>query len=165
MISLIVAHASNNVIGKNNALPWYIPEDLKHFKNITTGHTVIMGRNTYESIIKRLGKPLPNRKNIVVSSTLDAEQPEMTVVGSLEKALEISSSAPEVFIIGGEKLYKAALESGRVQRMYITLIHQAVEGDVFFPTYELAEWQVVSQKSEKNDKFAYDFITYQKKEV
>jgi dihydrofolate reductase len=163
MISLIAAHSANKVIGKNNDLPWYIPEDLKRFKSITTGHTVIMGRNTYQSIFERLGKPLPNRRNIVVSSTLKPDTADVEVAPNLEQAIKTADNN-EVFIIGGEQLYRYALEKKYVDRMYITLINSDFQGDAFFPDYDTADWRALDRQAGSSKEFSYEFITYERQD-
>lgn len=148
-VTLIAAKAANGVIGKGGKLPWNYPEDLRHFKEATKGHTVIMGRKTYESI----GRPLPNRKNIVVSSTL--QSPDVTVVPSLKEAFQECLEDEEVFIIGGQNIYQEALDNHVVDKMLITEIKQAYEGDVFFPEIE-DTWRETSRESHAE----FDFVTY-----
>lgn len=163
MISLVVAHANNNVIGINNQMPWHIPEDSKHFKEVTLEHPVIMGRKTYESILNSLGKPLPGRRNIVVSSqTIDRD--DIEIVNNLKDALE-KVAGEDAFIIGGTQLYQAALDQGIVDRMYITRIDASYDGDAFFPEYDLAEWEELDNRPSKTNNVSYRFITYQKKEA
>lgn len=164
MISLIAAHSANKVIGKSNDLPWYIPEDLKRFKSITTGHTVIMGRNTYQSIFERLGKPLPNRRNIVVSSTLEPDTADVEVAPNLEQAIKTADNN-EVFIIGGEQLYRYALDKKYVDRMYITLINSDFQGDAFFPDYDTTDWRVSDRQAGSSKDFSYEFITYERQDI
>lgn len=158
MLSLIVAASDNDVIGRANALPWQLSRDLKNFKEVTTGHAVVMGRKTYESIFARLGKPLPNRKNIVVTQQQGFQAPDCTVVHSLEEAFKAVPDE-EVFVIGGEAMYRLALPL--VDRLYITRVHAQIEGDVKLPAIDFSEWKVVHEeiwpKDEKNE---YD-ATYQ----
>lgn len=149
MLSLIAAASENNVIGRLNKIPWHMPRDLKHFAATTKGHTVIMGRNTYESILESLKKPLPERKNIVVTRQKDFIAPGCTVVHSLEEALEASPKNEEVFVIGGAQLYAEALP--QTERIYRTRIHAVIEGDAFFPVINAAEWKIVNSKFEKKD--------------
>lgn len=130
MISIIAAIDEKRGIGKNNQLPWHIPEDLKRFKEITSGHTIIMGRKTFESI----GKPLPNRKNIVITSqlqNLDGAINDLIFVSSLEQALEIAKG--DVFIIGGGQVYGQAIE--KADKLYLTLVEGDFNCDTFFPDY------------------------------
>ena len=136
-----------------------MPRDLKHFATVTKGHTVIMGRNTYESIFARLGKPLPDRTNIVVTRNPNYKPLGCTVVHSLEEALKSSAPDEEVFIIGGSQLYAESLP--KANKVYRTLIHTTLEGDAFFPTLNLAEWKLVDSKRElKDEKNPFD-ATYE----
>lgn len=159
MIHLIVAYGENRVIGKDNRIPWDIPEDLVHFKTLTTGHTVIMGRRTYESI----GRVLPNRENIIVSSTLQTVE-GAKVVTSLTEALQ-AASHEEIFIIGGAKLYQEALPLADV--LDITQVHLATDGDTFFPA---VDWSRYEETARREYCGAADgvpdctFITYRKKQ-
>jgi dihydrofolate reductase len=157
-ISIIVAVASNGVIGNANQLPWRIPEDLKRFKLLTSGHAVIMGRKTFESI----GKPLPNRKNIVVSRTMQAgEANGWVAVGSLEQALQAAQGSSEVFVIGGDSIYRQAMPLA--QRLYVTRVHAAVEGDTFFPEISGEEWEQVACSDVMicgKSGLRYSFVTY-----
>lgn len=142
MISLIVAISKNGVIGKGNEIPWYLPDDLKHFSKTTRGHTVIMGRKTYESIIKRLGKPLPDRKNIILTSQKDFKASGCIVVNSISEAQKNIQDNEEVFIIGGAKVYEDFLPFAG--KLYITDVDIECEGDVFFPDYNKDDWKEVS---------------------
>jgi dihydrofolate reductase len=144
-IALIVAMSNNRVIGRNNALPWHLSEDLKYFKRTTLGKPVIMGRKTFESI----GRPLPGRANIIVSrSGFTADN--IRVVSSLEEALKVAESiahidgAEEVMVIGGAELYAHALPMA--QRLYLTLVDAEIEGDAFFPALNDDEWQEISRE-------------------
>ncbi len=151
-VSIIAAVAENNVIGRDNALPWRLPADLKHFKALTTGHSIIMGRKTWES----LGRPLPNRVSIVVTRTPELEAPGATVVRSLEMALEHCSEDKEVFLIGGEAIFREGLETA--DRIYLTRIHATIEGDVFFPEDWVSRWKLTSEERHSADeKNPYDF--------
>lgn len=132
--SLVVARARNGVIGRDNALPWHLPADLAHFKRITQGHPVVMGRRTHESI----GRPLPGRHNIVVTRTPGWKADGCTVVGSLEAAYAAAGNVPEVFVIGGSALYAAALPGA--DRIYLTEIDADVSGDTVFPEIDPAGW-------------------------
>ena len=155
-IAIIVAVAENNAIGKDNQLLWHLPADLKHFKNITTGHPIIMGRKTYDSI----GKPLPNRRNIVVTRQVGLTIEGCEVVNTLTEALDLCSSEDEVFIIGGAEIYKSAL--GLTQKLYLTTVHQAYAADVFFPQVEKAEWQEIDREyhpADEKNSVAYTFST------
>ena len=157
-LSIIVAMSSNRTIGINNTLPWHLTEDLKHFKSLTTGHTIIMGRKTYESI----GKPLPNRRNIVVSRNLDTFYDGVEIVHSLEDAFSISSNDEEVFIIGGSNIYEQSLNL--VEYLYITEIAKAFEGDAFFPEIDKSLWTESSRETHvSNDGLEFSFVSLQKK--
>ena len=166
MISIIVAVADNLAIGKDNNLLWHISEDLKYFKRITGGHTVIMGRKTWESI----GRPLPNRRNIVISRSLKADSlAGAEVFPSLEDAISASagggSSSEEVFIIGGGEIYRQALPIA--DRLYLTIVHTAIyDADTFFPEVEEREWREVGRESfERGEKFGrpYEFVVLERR--
>ncbi len=136
MVSIIVAIAANGVIGDRNALLWHISEDLKHFKALTTGHPVVMGRKTYES----LGRPLPNRTNVVITRQ-EIAIAGCTVVHSLDEALALFGADEEVFVIGGAQIYAQALP--RAGRFYLTRVRRAYEGDTVFPAWDEREWRLV----------------------
>lgn len=140
MISLIVAVAENGVIGDRNALLWHISEDLRHFKTVTTGHPVIMGRKTFES----LGRPLPNRTNVVITRQ-EIEIPGCTVVHSLEEAVALFPGDEEVFVIGGAQIYAAALPLAR--RFYLTRVFRSYEGDTRFPAWDERQWRLTASES------------------
>jgi len=164
MISLIVAAAKNRMIGKNNDFPWHLSGDFKRFRKLTTGHAVIMGRKTYEHLIARIGKPLPNRLNIVVTRNKAFSGEGVTIVHSIKEALQQAhSTEAEVFVIGGAELFKATLPLA--DRIYLTGVDVEPEGDAFFPATSPAEWQEVSRephvKDEKNN-YNYTFITLEK---
>ncbi|MDN7241035.1 dihydrofolate reductase [Planococcus sp. N028] len=142
MISLMVAHDPNRVIGKDNQLPWHIPEDLAYFKKHTVGKGIVMGRNTYESI----GRPLPKRRNIIVTRNTEYKVDGADVVHTLDQAIRLAEEVhEEVMVIGGEEVFRSILP--RADRLYITLIKADFEGDTFFPEYG-SEWQLVSQSEE-----------------
>lgn len=159
---MIAAMANNRVIGKNNQMPWHLPADLKHFKSVTSGKVVIMGRLTYESI----GKALPNRLNIVVTKSLDYCLEDASVVHSCEQALEVAKQhSDEVMIIGGGTIYKYFLPLAST--LYLTQIDLDVDGDTVFPDYQAqADWsiseQISHQKDDKNP-YNYRFLTLIKK--
>lgn len=158
-ISFVVAVAKNGVIGKSNDLPFYIPEDLKHFKKITEGHTVLMGRNTFNSIMKRLGKPLPNRKNVVVTHDQNFHPEGVLVFHSLEEALAaLEQDTDELMIAGGAQIYKQLADIGRVDRIYMTHVHREVEGDIMFPNIDLSKWKKISE--EPHEEFTW--TTYER---
>lgn len=159
MISIIVAAAENNVIGNNNALIWHISADLKHFKQLTTGHTVVMGRKTYESI----GRALPNRRNIVISRNPDFHPEDCETVSSVEEALRLTDGEEEVFIIGGGTIYREMWD--KAERLYITLVHTVAEGDTSIPEIDRTRWKVVSRqdfKAGEKDDYDYSFIDYRR---
>lgn len=162
MITIIAAIAQNNALGKNNDLIWHLPADLKHFKELTTGNYMIMGRKTYESI----GKPLPNRTTIIVSRNKDYFQEGCLVASSLEDAIQLCKHQDVTFIVGGEQIYKQTLEKDLVDTLNITLVHQKFEADAFFPEIEPKIWEEISRedfKADEKNKFDYSFIKYQKK--
>ncbi len=155
MISIIVAMAHHNVIGQSNDLPWYLPADLQHFKKITVDHTVIMGRKTFDSIHKRLGKPLPGRKNIIVTRNTEYIAGGAEVVHSLEQALQLNEHS-ELFIIGGAELYEQTLPL--TKKLYITHVNADIEGDTYFPALNDKAWLRVSHEPHnKDDKNTYDY--------
>ena len=144
MISLIVAYAHNNVIGNKGRIPWDIPDDREHFKQLTLGSIVVMGRRTFEEIYKKFGAGLPGRETIVISKTTNYEGANYRTVISLEKALELAKSLfpqKEIFICGGESVYKEAIESKLVNKMYITEIDADIPGDAFFPEFDIADFE------------------------
>jgi len=158
MISLIVAMGRNRVIGQNNQMPWHLPNDLQHFKNTTRGHTVVMGRKTFESI----GRPLPDRRNIVLTRQTDYAPAGVEVVHTLD---ELHFPADEeVFIIGGSEIFSAFLPVA--DRLYITYIEGAFTGDTFFPPYDRNEWKLIYLRNgiqdEKNT-HPHAFVTYERK--
>lgn len=145
MISLIVAYAHNNVIGNKGRIPWDIPDDREHFKQLTLGSIVVMGRRTFEEIYKKFGAGLPGRETIVISKTTNYEGANYRTVISLEKALELAKSLfpqKEIFICGGESVYKEAIESKQVNKMYITEIDADIPGDAFFPEFDIADFEI-----------------------
>lgn len=151
--------AENRVIGVNNTLPWRLPADLRHFRQLTTGHHVIMGRRNYESI----GKPLPERTNIVVTRNRGYQAPGCRVRHSLEEALQDCGSDPEVFIIGGAEIYRQALPGA--DRIYLTLVHARIPGDTYFPEFDQNEWKETQRtRCEADDKnpYACSFVIYEK---
>lgn len=158
-ISAIVAMSDNRVMGKDNQLPWHLPADLKHFKQVTMGKPIIMGRKTFESI----GKALPGRKNIIITRNRDYTAKDCLVFMSLESALAALSNEEEIFIIGGAELFKATLP--RIQRLYLTIIHENIDGDVFFPELNMKEWKEVQRQdfqADEANRFNYSFIILEK---
>jgi dihydrofolate reductase len=161
MISIIVAIAENYAIGKNNDLLWHIPEDLKRFKRITTGHKIIMGKKTYLSLPFR---PLPNRENIVITDNPADVFPGCTLVYSVTEAMNRCKPGEENFIIGGASVYRQFLPFA--DRLYLTLVHKEFEGDVFFPVINFDDWTVVSREDISVDPglgFAYTYLVCDRK--
>ncbi len=159
LLSIVVAAAENGAIGKDNQLLWHLPNDLKFFKRTTSGHTIIMGRKTYESV----GKPLPNRRNIVITRQPDYAAVGVEVVHSLEEALALCTTEATVFIVGGAEIYQQALPL--VGRIYLTRVHAAMEGDSYFPALEEMEWVLVSAESHLADErhqYGYTFMVYER---
>ena len=151
-ISIIAAVAKNGVIGKDNQLIWHLPEDLKFFKRLTSGNSIILGRKTFESI----GKALPKRTNIVITRKKDYNAPGCIVVSSFSTALDAAPKDESIFIIGGASIYKVALNHS--DKMYLTRVKADFEGDVSFPEVDWDEWNLVESESfEKDDKHAFDF--------
>jgi dihydrofolate reductase len=162
MITIIAAIASNNALGKDNDLIWRLPADLKRFKKVTSGHHILMGRNTYESI----GKPLPNRTSVIITRNKRYKQEGCKVAYSIERALEIAKEDDEIYLIGGAQIYKQAMEKGLVDRLDITLVHQEFEADVFFPEIDLNIWKEISRedfKADEKNKYEYSFLSFIKK--
>jgi dihydrofolate reductase len=161
-ISIISAVAENGVIGTKNGLPWKLSGDMKYFSKITTGKTVVMGKNTFLSILKILGKPLPNRKSIVLSSALDKIE-GAEIIKDIENIKGIAKDE-EVFIIGGASVYKQTLPLAN--KLYITEVTCNCEGDAFFPEFDKKDWNLVSEekhtKDEKNE-YDYNFKVYERK--
>lgn len=162
MISLLVAMDKNKTIGRNNDLPWRLPNDLKFFKEKSTGNTIIMGRKTYES----MGAPLPNRKNVVLTKKQMDFPDEVEVIDDVDTIYEWNKTNPEkeLFVIGGANIFEQVLP--HADRMYITWIDEAFDGDTFFPSYSASDWELTSkEKGEKNEKNPYDyyFLQYDRK--
>jgi dihydrofolate reductase len=159
-ISLIVAMASNRVIGLNNKMPWHLSADLKKFKKITMGSPVLMGRKTYESI----GKPLPGRTNIIISRNPEYRQDGCLVFNDLKTALnKACENAEEIFVIGGSDLYEAILPIANA--IYLTVINREFQGDTFFPELDLNYWSEVERvdiKDDTNAAFSYSFLKFEK---
>lgn len=160
MINVIVAKASNNVIGAKNELIWHLPNDLKHFKNLTSGHPIIMGRKTFES----LGRPLPNRTNIVITRDKNWQAENVEKEFYLEKAIESAKKINEdIYIIGGGNIYKQAMEFADV--LYITEVHHEFEGDTYFPEIDEEIWEEVDRENFMKDEkhtYAYSYVTYKR---
>ncbi len=159
ILSLIVAVSKNNVIGADNGLLWQMPADLKHFKAVTIGHTIIMGRKTYESI----GRPLPERKNIVVTRQEDFKAEGCEVVNSLQDAVDLCLREQEVFIVGGGEIYKQAIHAA--DKIYLTRIYGMFEGDTVFPEINFSEWRLtkyLKHHSDAKNPFDYSFSEYER---
>lgn len=160
MITLVVALGKNNEIGKDNQLLWHMPKDLKHFKEITTGHPIVMGRKTYESI----GKPLPNRTNIVISRRENWFEEGVLIVGSLKEALKFAQKIDEnVMVIGGAEIFKQTIEAA--DRLEVTFVDSPFDADTFFPKIDAKQWNLTQEEfHEKDDKNPFDFYfrTYEK---
>ena len=156
MISIIVALSENNVVGRENKLPWRLSADLKRLKSLTMGHHIIMGRKTWES----LGKPLPGRINVVISSDKNFYAPGAVLVNSLKQAIYISIDDEEKFIFGGGLVFKEALPF--VDKIYMTRVHKIVAGDVFFPAINMDEWKEISKedfKADEKNEYDFSFVT------
>jgi len=163
-ISLIAALTRNRVIGKNNDLPWHLPDDMKYFMQTTKGHHVIMGRKNYESLPEKF-RPLPNRTNLVVTRQLHYNAPGCQVVHSVTAALDLArqNKEQEVFIIGGAAIYQAGLAD--THRMYLTEIDAELEGDIFFPVFDRKDWKEISRVHHPADErhlYAFDFVVYER---
>jgi len=156
-VYLVAAVAANGVIGSEGRLPWHLPEDLKHFKRLTLGHPVVMGRKTWES----LGKALPGRENIVVTRSPGYEAADAHVAASLEAALALCAGESVVFVIGGAELYAAALPLA--DGLVLTEIHRDYPGDVRFPAFDRAAWRETQRKPEASaDGLRFDFVLYER---
>ena len=155
IIAIVVAMAENRVIGNANRLPWHLPADLRHFRQVTIGKPVLMGRKTHESI----GRPLPERTNIVVTRDRSYEAPGCIVVHSIESALKAAGDREEVMVIGGTDFYRQLLP--KADRLYLTLVHAAFEGDVWFPELDEREWREVERTdcaADEKNPWSYSFI-------
>lgn len=161
-LALIAAVADNGVIGRENQLPWRLPADLRHFKDLTMGKPLIMGRKTFES----LGKPLPGRPHIIVTRAQDFSYPGCYIVHDLDAALQCASDLlaegldSEAMVIGGAEIYRLMLP--RIQRMYLTEVHCQVGGDAFFPTFDRSQWQEVARQDCTAADLSYSFVVYER---
>jgi dihydrofolate reductase len=162
---MIAAVSENNVIGKNNSLPWHLPDDMKYFMQTTKGHFVIMGRKNYQSIPEKF-RPLPNRTNLVVSSQKNFDAPGCLIFHSLEDAIQEAKNQnqQEIFLIGGSRIYQDGLVvSGK---LYLTHVHAQVDGDVYFPKVNWEQWTEISRVHHPKDDrhaFSFDFVVYLRK--
>ena len=158
-VSLIAALAQNRVIGIENRLPWKLPEDLAHFKALTLGHPILMGRKTFES----LGRPLPSRRNIVISRNADYQPVGCEIATSISAAIDLCADAEEIFFIGGAELYKQVLPI--VDRLYLTEVQIEAQGDAWFPEFDRARFSEISREhhvGEKGDALRFDFVVYER---
>lgn len=156
-LSLIVAMDENRLIGNKNKLPWHLPADLAFFKRTTMGKPIVMGRKTYQSI----GKPLPGRRNIVITRDAAFSAAGCEVANSIETAMSLTNDDDEVMLIGGASLYQQTI--ARATRLYITRIHHSFEGDTWFPKIDLREWKTVNREdfdADQSNQYAYSFIKY-----
>lgn len=163
MIKILVACDENRVIGKDNQLIWHLPADLKRFKSLTTGHVILMGRKTYESI----GKPLPNRTTIVITRQADFQAEGTITAHSVEEAIlkAKSLSREDIFIVGGAEIYTVSM--ALADQILLTQLHDIFEGDAFFPEISPETWEIVDRErglTDEKNPFQYSFITYQKKD-
>jgi dihydrofolate reductase len=159
IISIIVAIAENNAIGKDNQLLWHLPADLKHFKQITSGRSIIMGRKTYDSV----GKPLPNRRNIVVSRQ-DIQIEGCEIVKSIDEGLLLCKNEDEVFIGGGAEIYRQAMDKTDI--IYLTIVHKSFDADTFFPEIDYSKWKETAHEDHEPDErnsLPYSFITLERR--
>lgn len=161
-ISIIVAVAKNNAIGKDNKLLWHLSEDLKRFKKLTTGHTIVMGKNTYFSLPRR---PLPNRTHIVLTDVAGEQVDDCIMAYSIEEAISKMDPGKENFVIGGASIYRQFLK--HANKLYITWVHEEFEADTFFPELDKNEWEVISQEDfpvpdEKNP-HPYSYVIYRRR--
>ncbi len=165
ILSLIAAADEDGVIGQGNTLPWDLPADLKYFREKTKDHIVIMGRKTFDSIVEKLGHPLPDRRNVVITRSGDLYAGDYDMVSSMDEAIELAerSGAEEAFIIGGQQTYEMAMPFAN--RIYLTHIHQHFEGDKFFPDIPSNDWAIAKEERHEPDEknpYPYTFMVYEK---
>jgi len=161
IISLIAAMDKHRLIGANNGMPWHLPADFKHFKEVTMGKPVIMGRKTFESI----GRPLPGRKNIVISRS-GFKADGILSADSIDMALQLSGDVDEVMIIGGANIYQQMIE--KADRMHLTYVDAECEGDAWFPDFDLTNWEIIKKevvKADEKNNFDFKIITYERKKL
>lgn len=159
-LELIVAVDEQGGIGKNNQLLWHLPADLKHFKEITTGHPIIMGRKTYDSI----GRALPNRRNMVISRQTDLQIEGVEIANSLTNAITLVANENKAFIIGGAEIFKQAMPF--ISKIHLTIVHNSFEADTFFESPSLSAWEAIETETHQADEknaYSYTFITYKKR--
>jgi dihydrofolate reductase len=160
MITIIAAAAENNALGKDNDLVWHLPDDFKRFKQLTTGHHIMMGRKTFESF----PKPLPNRTHVVITRNKNYKKEGAVVVHSIEEALKLAKNDPQPFIIGGGEIYKQGLPF--TDKIELTRVHAHVEADAFFPDIDENDWQLIAEEYHPKDEqheFAFTYLTYLRK--
>ncbi len=160
MLTIIAAVAKNNALGKNNQLIWHLPADLKRFKKITSGHHIIMGRKTFES----LGKPLPNRTTIIITRNANFKAAGCIIVNSLTEAVKIAAIDENPFILGGAEIYKQAMDVADI--LDLTIVHKEFDADVFFPEIDHTIWKEISRedlKADDKNKYDYSFVTFKKR--
>ncbi|GAB3060110.1 dihydrofolate reductase [Salinicoccus sesuvii] len=156
MVSLIVCHSAQNVIGYKNSMPWHLPNDLKHVKKLTEGNTIVMGRKTFESI----GRPLPNRRNVVLTQNEDFSYKGVDIIHSTD---DIEALEGKVFIFGGSGVYNQTMHL--VDEMHITRIHETFGGDTFFPEYDSSEWELLSSEEgivDEKNRYPHEFLHYRR---
>ncbi len=156
----MAAVAENGVIGAEDALPWYLPTDMKHFKELTSGHTVIMGRRTFEA----LRRPLPNRRNVVLTRDRDYRARGAFVVADFDEALSLAPEDDEVFVVGGGDIYEQAMP--RAGRLYLTIVHSEFEGDTFFPKFTEADWilkEDIHNEADAKHSHSFSFRLYERR--
>ena len=161
MIAMVAAVAENGVIGSNNALPWHLPTDLQHFRDITKNKTVVMGSKTFQSIVNGRGSPLPNRTNVVITRNPDLEYEGVKVVHDPQDIVAIPG---DLYIIGGGQIYSMMMDVA--DTLYLTEVHANVDGDAFFPKVDTAVWRETSRESHEADDendHAFDFVTYERR--
>lgn len=154
-LTLIAALADNGIIGRDGELPWHLPDDLRRFKRVTTGHAVVMGRRTFESV----GKPLPGRRNVVLTRDASWSAEGVEVAASLDEAMSLLQDAGEVFILGGESVYRAALP--RAGRLVLTRVHAEIEGDTRFPDWDCEAWRLVEREEHPADERHAHAMTFE----
>lgn len=160
IVSIIAAMDRDRLIGDRNRLPWHLPADLAHFKQVTMGKPIIMGRKTYESI----GKPLPGRTNIVLTRSAEFHAEGVVTASTLQQALDYAATEDEVMIIGGSTIYELALP--RADRLYLTYVENSFEGDAWFPDFDPEQWHIIASEEHRADQknsSAYRFVTYERK--
>ena len=164
MVTIIAAIANENALGKDNDLIWHLPADLKRFKKVTSGHHILMGRNTFESI----GKPLPNRTTVIITRNNDYKADGCIVVDSIEKAIEVAKNDEHIFIIGGAQIYKQVIENNLADELDITQVHHSFDADVYFPEIDLNIWEETTRENfsaDEKNKYNYSFINYKKRKA